>query len=97
MKMTFFPGKLELVSKNGAFAISVEGREVFRARSQAVAVEKFNEIRIEMEKQFPPTGPTAGDSKVLLERLLTDIRVDDTLRRERKKPSTARSSRTFGR
>lgn len=76
--------------------VSIESHEVFRGRSQAGAVGKFKEIRREMEKEFPPTGPTAGETKVLLERLLTDVRVDDTLRRPRKKPSTARSSRTFG-
>jgi hypothetical protein len=96
MKMSFLPGKLELISRDSIFAVSVEGCEIFRTRSRRMAIEKFNEIRCDMEERFPPTGPTAEDAKVLLQRMMTDVAVDETLRRPPKKRSTARSSRTFG-
>jgi hypothetical protein len=96
MKMSFLPGKLELKSKDGMFALSVEGCEVLRTRSQRTAIENLNALRSEMEPRFPPKGPSAEDAKVLLERLMTDVRVDEALRRPPKKRSTARSSRTFG-
>ena len=96
MKMSFLPGKLELIFKDGVFLLSTEGCEVFRTRSQRTAIEKFNELRSEMEARFPPKGPSAEDAKVSLQRLMIDVKVDETLRRPPRKRSTARSSRTFG-
>ena len=96
MKMSFLPGKLELISKEGMFSPMVEGQEVYQTRSRRSAIQKFNEIRGEMELRFPPKGPSPEEAKVLLERLMTDVRVDETLRRPPRKRSTARSSRTFG-
>jgi hypothetical protein len=96
VKMSFIPGRLELASRDGMFAVSVEGTEVFRSRSQRMAVAKFKELRSGMEQRFPPTAPSAEDSKLFLQRLMTDVAVDETLRRPAKKRSTARSSRTFG-
>jgi hypothetical protein len=96
MKMSFLPGKLELISTEGTFSLLIEGQEIFQTRSRRSAIQKFNEIRSEMESKFPPKGPSPEDAKILLERLMTDVRVDETLRRPPKKRSTARSSRTFG-
>ena len=96
MKMSFLPGKLELISKEGMFSLLIEGQEVFQTRTRRSAIQKFNELRAEMELRFPPKGPSAEDAKHLLERLMADVRVDETLRRPPRKRSTARSSRTFG-
>jgi len=96
VKMSFIPGQLELASKDGVFSVSVEGREVFSTPSQKTAIAKFKEIRRGMEQSFPPRRPSAEDEKVSLQRMMTDVAVDETLRRPPRKRSTARSSRTFG-
>ena len=96
MKMSFLPGRLELVSEGKVFVVSVDGNEVFSTQSRKIAMGRFNEIRREMEKRFPPTRPTAEDSKILLAQMMNDVAVDEALRRPPKKRSSARSSRTFG-
>jgi hypothetical protein len=94
--MSFIPGKLELASKDGVFVLSVERKEVFRTAYQKTAIAKFKEIRSGMEQRFPARVPSAEDTKVMLQRMMTDVAVDETLRRPPRKRSTARSSRTFG-
>jgi hypothetical protein len=96
MKMSFLPGKLELISVGEEFVLSVGENEVLRTRSQREAVNRFKALRNRLEKEFPPLINFAAESNVALARLLNDIAVDETLKRPPKKRSTARSSRTFG-
>jgi hypothetical protein len=96
VKMSFIPGQLELNSNGDSFFITIQGKEVFSTRSRRAALARFNEIRKDMEEQFPASGATPDDMKAMLERMLSDVAVDETLRRPPKKRSTARSSRTFG-
>lgn len=97
MKLAFLPGDLRLGQlEDGSYRITISGQEVFYSRSRKSAVEKFNELRADMERQFPPTGPTQEEKHAILQRAIADALVAHNSLGGRKKRSSAGSTRTFG-
>jgi hypothetical protein len=96
LKISFLPGDLHLREENGLFTVSLHGAEILRTQYKSAAVNRFNAIRREMENQFPNRDATPEEKLSLLNRMLNDFAVTETLRRPPKKRSTARSTRTFG-
>jgi hypothetical protein len=95
VKLAFLPGALFLTEEKGEFVVTLDSKEVLRTRSQKRAVAKFNELRKEMEQQFPNRDLSAEEKKALLQKEIADSLVGHNALRPRKK-STAKSTRTFG-
>jgi hypothetical protein len=97
VKLSFIPAELHLNTEpDGQFKVTLQGTEIFRSRSSAKALKKFNELKKELENDFPAHNESSVEEKrELLQRALGDDLVKDNSVRERKK-STARSTRTFG-
>ena len=94
MKLSFLPGDLYLSNENGLYVVLLKGEEILRTQSQRVAVTRFNQLRQEMELQFPNRELTTEEKKGLLEKFIADSLVGDNSRREPRKPIN--STRTFG-
>lgn len=95
MKLAFLPGALFLQKEQDDFVVTVDSKEVLRTRSQKRAVTKFNELRKEMEHEFPNRDLSPEEKHDLLQKEIADSLVGHNAVRPRKK-STARSTRTFG-
>ena len=97
MKLAFLPGNLHLdQSEDGAYIVSIEGQEVLRTRSQRAAVQRFNELRVEMEKRYPARELTLEEKAEILQLAIGDSLVGHNSLGGRKKKTTAGSTRTFG-
>jgi hypothetical protein len=97
MRLSFFPGRLFLDSADdGTVRITVDGEEVFRSRSKQAAIARFNALRKEMERQFPPPEPSEADKAEAFKREALDSMVGHNSLGGRKKKGTARGTRTFG-
>lgn len=97
MKLSFLPGKLTLQSlERGAFQVSVESREVLITRSRKAALNKFNEIRQQMESKFPSHEFSDAEKAQTFRRIMDDALVQHNSLGGRKKKTTAGSTRTFG-
>lgn len=97
MKLSFLPGQLDLDSlQDGRYRVAVKGNEILRTRSKKAALSKFNELREQMEKLFPPRELTDGEKAEILRKMLGDALVQHNSLGGRKKKSTAGSTRTFG-
>jgi hypothetical protein len=97
LKLSFFPGQLFLDSANdGSLRITLKGNEVFSTRSQRAAVARFNALREEMEREFPPQELSSVDKAEAFKRMLQDSLVQHNSLGGRKKKTTAGSTRTFG-
>lgn len=95
MKLSFLPGALYLLEEQNDFVVSVNSKEVLRTRSQKRAIAKFNEVRKDMELQFPNRALSPEEKQQLLQSAIADSLVGHNAVRPRKK-TTARSTRTFG-
>jgi|SRR5579859_2107522 len=97
MKLSFLPGKLNLQTlEGGAFRVTVDSHEVLVTRSQKVAVNKFNELRQDMESQFPVREMSDAEKAQTFRRIMDDALVQHNSLGGRKKKTTAGSTRTFG-
>lgn len=97
MKLSFFPGRLFLDSANdGTLRLTLNGEEVLRTRSKRAAVARFNALREEMERRFPPHEPTQEEKAEAFKRAVADSLVRHNSLGGRKKKTTAGSTRTFG-
>ncbi|MGD0693537.1 MAG: hypothetical protein ABSB82_01655 [Terriglobia bacterium] len=97
MKLSFLPGKLSLQTlEGGTFQVSVDSREILLTRSQKAAVNKFNELRQEMESQFPVREFSDAEKAQTFQRIMADALVQHNSLGRRKKKTTAGSTRTFG-
>ena len=97
MKLAFFPGELHLTSSDdGSYLVTVRGQEILRTRSKHRAVQKFNEVRLGMEKMFPSTELTAEEKAEILRKSIANYVVNSSSVPRKKKKSSARSTRTFG-
>jgi len=97
MKLTFFPGDLHLTSSgDGSYLVTVHGQEILRTRSKHRAVQKFNEVRLGMEKVFPSMEPTAEEKAEILRNSIAEYVVNSNSLPRKKKKSSPRSTRTFG-
>lgn len=97
MKLSFFPGQLFLDSaEDGTLRVTLSGEEVLCTRSKRAALTKFNELREEMERRFPPRELTREEKVEAFKRGVADSLVRHNSLGGRKKKSTAGSTRTFG-
>lgn len=97
MKLSFLPGELYLeAGSDGLYRIRMNGQEVFCTRSKRSAVAKFNELRGEMEKLFPPHEPSQEEKAEVFRRMVQDSLVQHNSLGGRTKKKTASSTRTFG-
>jgi len=96
MKLAFLPGELFLnQSADGLYRISLQGREILCTRSRKTGIQRFNELRQEMERRFPQRDLSNEQKAELLQAAIADSLVGDHTVRPRKK-TTAKSTRTFG-
>jgi hypothetical protein len=97
MKLAFIPGKLFLNRiEDGSYVLLLQGREIFRTRSQRSAITKFNEMRTEMEQSFPAQELTPQGKAEILKQTIEDSLVGHNSLGGRKKKTTAGATRTFG-
>jgi hypothetical protein len=95
MKLSFLPGNLFLDS-DGSLRIMINGKEVLRTRSRKAAISKFNALRQEMERRFPPHEVSAEQKAESLKNMMKDSLVQHNSLGGRKKKTTAGSTRAFG-
>lgn len=99
MFLSFLPGDLHLKkSDGGSFVITIRGEEVFRTRLEKKAIKKFNDIRRDMETQYPARELTPEEKTKLLLKYVSDVKVGldhNSFRPEDKKKKSG-STRTFG-
>jgi hypothetical protein len=97
MRLVFLPGELLCdIAEDGLFRVSIQNKEVIRTKSQRIAVQRFNELRKEMEERFPLTELTAEEKAEMLQRAIGDSLVGHNSLGGRKKKTTAGGTRTFG-
>ncbi len=97
MKLSFFPGQLFLDSADdGTLRVTLNGEEVLCTRSKRAAVARFNALREEMERRFPPHELTQEEKAEAFKRAVADSLVRHNSLGGRKKKTTAGSTRTFG-
>lgn len=97
MKLAFLPGELFLKqSEDGAYRVTLQGQEILCTRSRKAAIQKFNQLRQEMEKRFPEREPTLREKAQMLQIAIADSLVAHNSFGGRKKKTTAGSTRTFG-
>lgn len=97
MKLSFLPGALYLeTAEDGRIRVTLDSQEILLTRSERAAVRKFNELRQNMEKQFPPQEVSAEEKTQALRRIIADALVQHNSLGGRKKKTTAGSTRTFG-
>ena len=95
MKMSFFPGKLFLESKQDGTYEMRFGEEVQTFRSEKAAVLAFQEIRTKLEKDFPVREPTMEERRALLQKEIADSAVaQNSMRNAGPKKKTG--TRSFG-
>ena len=95
--MAFLPGNLHLDQpEEGSYSVTIEGQEVLRTRSQRAAVQRFNELRLEMEKRYPARELTAEEKAEIRQLAIGDSLVGHNSLGGRKKKTTAGGTRTFG-
>jgi len=97
MKLAFIPGELFLNRiEDGSYVVMLQGREIFRTRSQRSAITKFNEVRTELETNYPAQELTPEGKAEILKQDIGDALVGHNSLGGRKKKTTAGSTRTFG-
>lgn len=96
MYLSFLPAELYLrKTEEGAFVVTMKAQEVFRTMSSKKAVAKFNELRRQLEAQFPTREFTAEEKAELLQKHIAENIVGQNTYRPRKKLKPG-STRTFG-
>lgn len=97
MKLSFLPGDLHLnKEQDGAFVVTLQGEEVLHTAQERKALAKFNELRREMEAQFPPRELTPEEKRAILQKWISDTLVSHNGDRHSKKKIKSGSTRTFG-
>jgi hypothetical protein len=97
MKLSFLPGDLHLnKEQGGSFVVTMQGEEIFSSRLAKKAIAKFNQLRREMEKQFPPRELTPEEKRAILHKWIGDNLVSHNGDRHSKKKIKSGSTRTFG-
>ena len=97
MKCSFLPGDLHLTTDaDRSCVVSIAGEVIFRSRSQRAAVQKYNELRKEMETRFPARELTPEEKAEVMQREIGESLVCHNSLGGRKKKTTAGGTRTFG-
>ena len=97
MYLLFLPGELHLTkTQDGSYLVILRGQEILSTRSEKRALTKFNELRRDMEAQFPAHELTLEQKRALLQKLIGDTLVSHNGDRHGKKRIKSGSTRTFG-
>ena len=97
MKLSFLPGGLQLAkADDGSYIVTIMAQTVFLSRSQRAAIEKYNELRREMESRFPARELTPEEKIELRHREIGDSLLGHNSLGGRKKKTSAGGTRTFG-
>lgn len=97
MNLSFLPGELQLTkTQNGEYLVTLQGEEILRTRAERKALSKFNELRRELESQFPSRELSSEEKSAALRRLIGDALVKHNGDRHHKKIIKKGSTRTFG-
>ena len=97
MKLSFLPGDLQLAkADDGSYIVTIMAQTVFLSRSQRAAIDKYNELRREMESRFPARELTPEEKTELRHREIGDSLLGHNSLGGRKKKTTAGGTRTFG-
>jgi hypothetical protein len=97
VKLSFLPGKLFLDSaEDGCVRVTLDGQELLRTRSKRAALAKFNALRQEMERRFPPQELSDDQKAEIFREMMRDALVQHNSLGGRKKKTTAGGTRTFG-
>jgi hypothetical protein len=96
MKLSFIPGNLFLAEDDsGSYCVSFRNDIVLVTKSKKKAIEKYNEIRKELEAAYPSPELTQVQKEELRRQASLDSMLShNSLRAEIKKK--AAKSRTFG-
>ncbi len=98
MNLSFIPGALQLTkNKDGTYVISIQDDVVSSTKNQKKALATFNNIRKEMELQYPAHELSREEKTKVLLRHVTESRVglDHNSYRPQEKKKKG-STRTFG-
>lgn len=97
MKLSFIPADLHLdTTTDGTHRITLKGSEVFRCASGAKALRKFNEIKGQLQEEFPAHDLSNEEKKELLQKAIGDALVKHTSLKPEIKKNRAKGTRTFG-
>ena len=97
MKLSFLPGDLHLFEReDGSFVVVLQGHEVMKSKSRRAAIERFNNLREEMQSRFPMRELTPDEKALILRQAIAESLVQHNSLGGRKKKSSAGSTRTFG-
>ena len=95
MKLSFLPADLHLrTEQDGKFSVTLQGTEIFRSSFSKKALAKFNELKKELEAQFPTHELSPEAKAEIMQRSIGESIVKyDSLNRAIKKRA---HFRTFG-
>lgn len=98
MKLSFLPADLHLTKeRDGSYVIAMQGEEILRTSVEKKALMKFNELRRNLEAQFPAHEMSPEQKREALMNLIGDIKFTQ-VRNSMKKPKKDKiaKTRTFG-
>jgi hypothetical protein len=98
MKLSFLPGELHLnQERDGTYVVTMRGEEVLRTKVEKKALAKFNELRRELESQFPARELTQEEKTAALTKSIMDYKLIQ-VRASTKPPKKdkIKGTRTFG-
>jgi hypothetical protein len=98
MKLSFLPADLHLnKEQDGTYLVTMQGQELLRTRVEKKALAKFNELRRELESQFPARVLTPEEKRAALEKYVMDYKLTQ-VRASTKPPKKEKvtGTRTFG-
>jgi hypothetical protein len=97
MNISFVPGDLHLTKmRDGNYVVTLQGEEILRTRIEKKALTKYNELRRDMEAQFPARDPSPEKKAELLQKYIGNVLVSHNGERHQKKRIKSGSTRTFG-
>jgi len=98
MKLSFLPGDLHLTTeRDGTYLVTMQGQELLRTPIEKKALGRFNELRKDLEMQFPARKLTAEEKRAALSKYLLDYKAAE-VRASTKPPKKEKikGTRTFG-
>ena len=97
MRASFLPGDLHLTqAEDGSYVVSLQGAEILKTRSRKAAVDRFNELRREMEVRYPARDLTPEEKAEIFRAAVIEGMLGHNSSSTRKKSTSARGTRTFG-
>jgi uncharacterized protein YnzC (UPF0291/DUF896 family) len=97
MNLSFVPGGLNLTkTQHGNYVLTIQGEEIFTTRHEKKAIAKFNELRKEMESQYPARELTTEEKKAILRRMIMHQMMGEVKRDMASPVKKKNKTKTFG-